>query len=93
MSTIFQQARQTADDRFADTGDKVLLSLTGLVSVVFGFVMIVRPGDGASVLLALIAAYSLVLGISESTVAIGGRRPFESVSRDFLRAADPQASH
>jgi uncharacterized membrane protein HdeD (DUF308 family) len=77
----------------ADTGDKILLSLTGLVSVVFGFVMIVKPGDGAIVLLALIAAYSLVVGISELTVAIGGRRLFESVSRDFLRAADPQTSH
>ena len=76
----------------ADTSDKILLSLTGLVSVVFGFVMVVKPGDGAIVLLALIAAYSLVVGISELTVAIGGRRLFESVSRDFLRSAEPQAS-
>ena len=77
----------------ADTTDKILLSLTGLVSVVFGFVMVVKPGDGAIVLLALIAAYSLVVGISELTVAVGGRRLFESVSREYMRAARPQASH
>jgi uncharacterized membrane protein HdeD (DUF308 family) len=56
------------------TGDAVLLSLSGLVSVLFGLVMFAKPGDGALVLLALIAAFSLVKGVTELVVAIGGAR-------------------
>jgi uncharacterized membrane protein HdeD (DUF308 family) len=55
-------------------GDKVLLGLTGVVSILFGVVMFAKPGDGALVLLALIAAYALIIGIAELTVAIGGER-------------------
>jgi uncharacterized membrane protein HdeD (DUF308 family) len=55
-------------------GDAGLLALSGLVSVLFGFVMFAKPGDGALVLLALIAAFSLVKGITELVVAIGGER-------------------
>ena len=76
-----------------DNSDKTVLVLSGLVSVAFGVLMLVKPGDGAIVLLALIAAYSLVVGIAELTVAIGWRRLLDSASRDFLRAAGPQASH
>jgi uncharacterized membrane protein HdeD (DUF308 family) len=54
--------------------DGVLLSLTGLVSVLFGIVMFAKPGAGALVLLALIAAFSLVIGLTQLVVAIGGRR-------------------
>ena len=54
--------------------DSALLALTGLVSIVFGLVMFAKPGDGALVLLALIAAFSLVTGTTELVVAIGGRR-------------------
>src|SRR4249919_568339 len=57
-----------------DGEDAVLLSLSGLVSILFGLVMFVKPGDGALVLLALIAAFSLVKGITELVVAIGGAR-------------------
>lgn len=60
-----------------DTGDSVLLSLTGVVSILFGIVMFAKPGDGALVLLALIAAYALVVGLAEVIVAIGGKRLFE----------------
>src|SRR5438552_13461065 len=49
-------------------GDAGLLSLSGLVSVLFGIVMFSKPGDGALVLLALIAAFSLVKGITELVV-------------------------
>jgi uncharacterized membrane protein HdeD (DUF308 family) len=76
-----------------DNSDKTVLVLSGLVSVAFGALMIAKPGDGAIVLLALIAAYSLVVGIAELTVAIGWRRLLASASRDYLRAAGPQASH
>jgi len=55
-------------------GDSVLLSLSGLVSILFGVVMFVKPGDGALVLLALIAAFSLVKGITELVLAIAGAR-------------------
>jgi uncharacterized membrane protein HdeD (DUF308 family) len=55
-------------------GDAVLLSLGGLISILFGVVMFAKPGEGALVLLALIAAFSLVKGITELVVAIGGAR-------------------
>lgn len=73
-------------------GDRALLVLTGFVSILFGVVMFAKPGDGALVLLALISAFSLVTGISEVVVAIGGKR---LVERDFKRAfarAEPQPS-
>lgn len=55
-------------------GDPILLSLSGLVSILFGLVMFVKPGEGALVLLALIAAFSLVRGAIELVVAISGGR-------------------
>jgi hypothetical protein len=45
--------------------------------------MFARPGDGALVPLALIAAFALVNGIAEFVVAIGGMRLIES---DLRRA-------
>ena len=57
--------------------DKALLTLTGIVSILFGIVMFAKPGDGALVLLALIAAYELVKGVSELVVAIGWKRLLE----------------
>jgi uncharacterized membrane protein HdeD (DUF308 family) len=63
--------------------DRALLTLTGIVSVLFGIVMFAKPGDGALVLLALIAAYELVKGVSELIVAIGWKRLLE---RDLKNA-------
>ena len=60
-----------------DGGDRALLTLTGLVSILFGIVMFAKPGAGALVLLALIAAYELVKGVSELVVAIGWKRLLE----------------
>jgi uncharacterized membrane protein HdeD (DUF308 family) len=68
-------------------GDRALLLLTGLVSIVFGIVMFAKPGDGALILLALIAAFALVRGIAELVVAIGGQR---LVEREFKRAFEPK---
>jgi uncharacterized membrane protein HdeD (DUF308 family) len=75
-----------------DGGDRALLLLTGLVSIVFGIVMFAKPGDGALVLLALIAAFALVRGIAELVVAIGGQK---LVERELKRAFTPrpQPSH
>ena len=81
-------------------GDSALLALTGLVSIVFGVVMFAKPGAGALVLLALIAANALVVGISELVVAIGGKRLIREDVKRFLREASssthtaaPEAPH
>jgi uncharacterized membrane protein HdeD (DUF308 family) len=61
-----------------DGGDTALMVLSGLVSILFGIVIFAKPGDGALVVLALIAAFALINGISELVVAIGGKRLLES---------------
>jgi uncharacterized membrane protein HdeD (DUF308 family) len=75
-------------------GDRALLALTGIVSVLFGIVMFAKPGAGALALLALIAACELVKGFSELVVSIGWKR---LVERDLKSAfesmrAKPQAA-
>src|SRR6266446_4730517 len=69
-----------------DGGDTALLILSGLVSILFGIVIFARPGTGALVTLALIAAFALITGITELVVAIGGKRLVES---DLKRAFTP----
>jgi uncharacterized membrane protein HdeD (DUF308 family) len=74
-----------------DGGDTALMILSGLVSILFGIVIFARPGAGALVVLALIAAFALVTGITESVVAIGGKRLLESgLKRSF--SPKPQTS-
>jgi uncharacterized membrane protein HdeD (DUF308 family) len=75
-----------------DGGDRALLGLTGFVSILFGIVMFAKPGDGALVLLALIAAYALIIGIAELTVAIGGKRLFSRAMQDYLTPANTQTT-
>jgi uncharacterized membrane protein HdeD (DUF308 family) len=75
-----------------DSGDRSLLVLSGLVSIVFGIVMFAEPGGGALVLLALIAAFALVTGISELVVAIGWERLFERRAQRFAARAEPKTS-
>jgi uncharacterized membrane protein HdeD (DUF308 family) len=70
-----------------DGTDRAVLALGGVVSVVFGIVMFAKPGAGALVLLALIAAYALVIGIAELTVAIGGKRLLERQLRRSVASA------
>jgi uncharacterized membrane protein HdeD (DUF308 family) len=60
-----------------NANDAALMILTGVISILFGIVVFAMPGTGALVLLALIAAFALVLGISELAVAIGGKRIVE----------------
>ncbi len=74
-----------------DGGDRALLLLAGFVSILFGMVMFAKPGDGALVLLALIAAFALVSGISELVVAIGGQRLLEREVKSAL-TPKPQPS-
>jgi len=74
-----------------DGGDTALMVLSGLISILFGIVIFARPGAGALVVLALIAAFFLVSGISELVVAIGGKRMVESgIKRSF--SPKPQTS-
>jgi uncharacterized membrane protein HdeD (DUF308 family) len=72
-----------------DDGDSVLLALAGFISILFGVVMFAKPGAGALVLLALIAAYALTTGIFELVVAIGGKRILSRAIRDYA----PSSSH
>ena len=67
--------------------DTALMILSGLVSILFGIVIFAKPGAGALVTLALIAAFALVTGITELVVAIGGKRLVES---DLKRTFAPQ---
>ena len=57
--------------------------LTGLVAIVFGIVIFAKPGAGALAVLALIAAFALVTGISELVVAIGGQKLVERKAKSF----------
>jgi uncharacterized membrane protein HdeD (DUF308 family) len=73
-----------------DGGDRAVLALTGLVSILFGVVMFAKPGDGALVLLALIAAFELITGISQLVVAIGGKRLLEYSAKQAVSRAKPK---
>jgi uncharacterized membrane protein HdeD (DUF308 family) len=54
-----------------DGGDRVLLVLSGLVSIAFGAIMWIHPGAGALALLTLIAAFAVVSG---TTLLVAGYR-------------------
>ena len=63
--------------------------LTGLVAIVFGIVIFAKPGAGALAVLALIAAFALVTGISELVVSIAGEKLLERKAKTF---ASPRRS-
>ncbi len=76
-----------------DGGDTALMSLSGVVSILFGIVIFTRPGTGALVTLALIAAFALVAGVTQLTVAIGGKRLLDGGLKGALeRKTKPQPS-
>ena len=60
------------------------MTVTGLAAIVFGIVMFAKPGAGALAVLALIAAFALVSGISELVVAIGGEKLVERKAKTVL---------
>jgi uncharacterized membrane protein HdeD (DUF308 family) len=77
-----------------DGRDTALTILTGLVSILFGIVMFAKPGAGALAVLALIAAFLLVTGVSELVVALAGEQVVErKVKKAFEPKATPQPSH
>jgi uncharacterized membrane protein HdeD (DUF308 family) len=75
-----------------DGADSALFVLGGLASILFGIVMFARPGDGALVLLALIAVFALVTGVSQVVAAIGGKRLLERGAKQRVPRAKPQTS-
>ena len=81
-----------------DGPDTASMILTGLVSIVFGIVIFAKPGAGALAVLALIAAFALVTGVSELVVAIGGEKLLEWKAKKHFRhrpqaLKTPQPSH
>ena len=66
-----------------DGRDTASMALMGLVAIVFGIVIFAKPGAGALAVLALIAAFGLVTGISELVVAIGGEKLLERKAKTF----------
>jgi uncharacterized membrane protein HdeD (DUF308 family) len=76
-----------------DGGDTALMILSGIVSILFGIVIFAKPGAGALVVLALIAAFALITGITEVVVAVGGKRLIESsVKRGFAPKPQPSST-
>jgi uncharacterized membrane protein HdeD (DUF308 family) len=79
--------------------DTTAVVLTGLVSIVFGIVIFAKPGAGALAVLALIAAFALVTGVTELVVAIGGEKLLERKAKKTLSKppaqlrTTPQPSH
>jgi len=75
-----------------DGGDSALFGLSGLVSIMFGIVIFAKPGDGALVVLALIAAFALVTGITEIVVAIGAKRIMQGELKRMFVPKQPYPS-
>ncbi len=59
--------------RSASAWSVVLLALAGIVSVAFGFYVLVHPGEGAVAIIWLVATYEIVWGVLLSTFAIAMR--------------------
>ena len=70
-----------------DGSNRAPLLFSGLVSILFGIVMFANPGAGALVTLALIAAFALVIGLSEVVLAIGGKRLVETRLNRVMKEA------
>ena len=81
-----------------DGRETASMVLTGLVSIVFGIVIFAKPGAGALAVLALIAAFALVTGVTELVVAISGEKLLERKAKTFApprpsTKTTPQPSH
>jgi uncharacterized membrane protein HdeD (DUF308 family) len=91
MFAIIASMRLPLDDR-----DTALTILSGLVAIVFGIVIFAKPGAGALAVLALIAAFALVVGVTELVVAIGGKQLVERKAKQKFaptKKTTPQPSH
>jgi len=61
----------------------LLLGLSGLLSIAFGVIMFAKPGAGAIALLALVAAFALVSGVTQIVWAFELRRLVGELERPF----------
>jgi uncharacterized membrane protein HdeD (DUF308 family) len=68
----------------------LLLGLSGLLSIAFGVIMFAEPGAGAIALLALIAAFLLVMGVMQIAYALELRRVVGELERPFRRHTPPK---
>jgi uncharacterized membrane protein HdeD (DUF308 family) len=77
-----------------DGRDTALMILNGVVAILFGIVIFAKPGAGALAVLALIAAFALVVGVTELVVAIAGKEILErNAKQKFGPKSTPQPSH
>jgi uncharacterized membrane protein HdeD (DUF308 family) len=77
-----------------DGRDTALMILNGIVAILFGIVIFAKPGAGALAVLALIAAFALVVGVTQLVVAIGGKEILERKAKQkFGPKTTPQTSH
>ena len=77
-----------------DGRDTALTILSGLVAIVFGIVIFVEPGAGALAMLALIAAFALVVGLTQLVVAVSGEEILEQEAKQkFGPKTTAQPSH
>jgi uncharacterized membrane protein HdeD (DUF308 family) len=70
----------SAFELLLDGGDRVLLVLSGLVSIAFGVIMWIHPGAGALALITLIAAFAVVTGTNLLVTGFRMRRSTEAVA-------------
>jgi uncharacterized membrane protein HdeD (DUF308 family) len=70
----------SAFELLLDGGDRVLLVLSGLVSIAFGVIMWIHPGAGALALITLIAAFAIVIGTTLLVTAFRLRRSTKDVA-------------
>jgi uncharacterized membrane protein HdeD (DUF308 family) len=70
----------SAFELLLDGGDRVLLVLSGLVSIAFGVIMWIHPGAGALALITLIAAFAVVTGTTLLVTGFRMRRSTEAVA-------------
>jgi uncharacterized membrane protein HdeD (DUF308 family) len=76
-----------------DGEDTAVMVISGVAGILFGVLMFAKPGDGALVVLSLIAAFALVNGVTELVVAIGGKQLLErTLRRTFAATPRPSAS-
>jgi uncharacterized membrane protein HdeD (DUF308 family) len=63
------------------------------VFIAFGVVIFAKPGAGALAVLALIAAFFLITGLSQLVLAIGGKQLVERKFAKSLTPRTPSSSH
>jgi uncharacterized membrane protein HdeD (DUF308 family) len=82
----------SAFELLLDGGDRVLLVLSGLVSIAFGAIMWIHPGAGALALITLVAAFAVVTGTTLLVTGFRMRRSTEAVAEVAGRIGKAEAA-